>query len=121
MVVVGAALAFGGFALFSGGLGRMVSAFARNCSFMAGPEGIAIRVPKQGWFGRFRVVETRVPWNQIGQIVRFVQRVNLIPVSSELRVHLKTGARIDIPRHYFRDSVKTIQQKLAAIAAAFGQ
>ncbi|MGA2570279.1 MAG: hypothetical protein ABSF23_07135 [Terracidiphilus sp.] len=121
MYGVGAALAFGGFALISGGLGRMVSAFARECYFMAGPDGIAIRVPKQGWFGRFRVMEYRVRWNEISQIVRFVQRVNLIPVSSELQIHLETGNRIGIARHYFRDGVKAIQQKLAAIAATFGR
>lgn len=120
MFVVGAAFAFSGFALFSGGLGRMVSAFAPNCFFMAGPEGIAIRLPKQGWFGRFRIVEYRVRWSEIGQIVRFVHRVNLIPVASELRIYLASGTRIDIERHYFRLSVKAIQHELAAIASACG-
>src|SRR5579863_6561113 len=57
MYFVGSALALGGLALFASGLGRMLSALARNCFFMAGPEGIMLRMPKQGWFGRFRMVE----------------------------------------------------------------
>ena len=117
MYVVGAAFAFGGLALLAGGLGKMASALARNCLFMAGPEGIAIRLPKQGWFGRFRVVEYDLKWNQIAQFVRFINRVNLIPVSSELRIELNAGGTVAIARHYFRDSVKAIQQKLSVIAS----
>ena len=121
MYVVGAAFAFAGLAVFSGGLGKMVSAFARNCYFVAGPEGIAIRFPKQGWFGRFRVVEYDIRWDQIAQLVRFIHRVNLIPMSVELRIELKSGGRVTVERHYFSDSVKAIQQKLLAVSSVAGR
>lgn len=121
MFLVGAALAFMGFCFVSGGLGRAVSAFARNCYIMAGPDGIAVRVPKQGWFGRFRMVEYVLRWNEIRQVVRFVQRINLIPVSSELRIEPQTGKRVAIPRHYFEASVKEIQQRLVAIQTTYGR
>jgi len=121
MYVIGAAFAFGGFALFSGGLGRMVSALARPCYFMAGPEGIAIRVPKQGWFGRFRVIEYNLPWDEIRQIVRFTHRVHLIPVATELRIELHAGSAVTVERHYFSASVKQIQEELLTIRAVAGR
>jgi hypothetical protein len=121
MVVVGAALAFTGFCFVSGGVGRMVSAFARDCYFRAGPEGIAIRLPKQGWFGRFRLTEYRFRWDEIKQLVHFTHRVNLIPVSRELRIEPQTGKTVSIPRHYFSASVKAIQQQLLAIQALVGR
>ncbi len=121
MYLVGAALAFTGFCFVSGGVGRTVSAFARNCFFKAGPGGIAIRMPKQGWFGRFRVVEYKFRWNEIRQIVRFVHRVNLIPLSRELRIELKSGARLAVARHYFSGSPQAIQLQLSYIAGVAGR
>jgi hypothetical protein len=118
--LVGAALAFAGFCFVSGGLGRMVSAFARNCYFKAGPGGMAIRLPKQGWFGRFRLVEYNLRWNEIKQVVHFTHRINLIPVSSELRIELEAGGRVTIERHYFSSSVKQIQEELLTIRAVAG-
>ena len=121
MYFVGAALVLGGLALFTSGLGRMLSGFARNCFFMAGPEGIALRMPKQGWFGRFRVVEYDLKWNQIAQFVRYIHRAHLVPVGSDLRIELKAGGRVVIARHYFRDSAKEIQQRLVAIQSLGGR
>jgi len=117
MVLVGAALAFAGFCFVSGGVGRMVSAFARNCYFKAGPGGITIRLPKQGWFGRFRMVEHNLRWNEIKQLMHFTHRINLIPVATELRIEPRTGKAVEIQRHYFSASVKEIQQRLATIQA----
>jgi hypothetical protein len=121
MYIVGAALGLGGVALFTSGLGRMLSGLARNCFFMAGPEGIALRMPKQGWFGRFRVVEYDLKWDQIAQFVRYIHRAHLIPVGSDLRIELKVGGRVVIARHYFRDSVMEIQQRLLAMQTTFGR
>jgi hypothetical protein len=121
MYFVGAALVLGGLALFTSGLGRMLSGFERNCFFMAGPEGIALRMPKQGWFGRFRLVEYDLKWNQIAGFVRYIHRAHLIPVGSDLRIELKAGGRVVIARHYFRDSVKEIQQRLVTIQTTVGR
>ncbi len=121
MYLVGAALSFTGFCFVSGGLGRIVSALARNCYFKAGPDGIAIRLPKQGWFGRFRLVEYNLRWNEIKQLIHFTHRINLIPVSAELRIELQAGGRVTIERHFFSSGVKEIQQKLSTIEAAVGR
>ncbi|HEV2487261.1 MAG TPA: hypothetical protein VGT08_17165 [Terracidiphilus sp.] len=48
MYVVGAGLVFFGFTIADGGVGLSLSALAGGCYFKAGPEGIAIRMPKQG-------------------------------------------------------------------------
>jgi hypothetical protein len=117
MYLVGAALALGGLALFTSGLGRMLSALARNCFFMGGPEGISIRMPKQGWFGYFRVVEYDLRWNQIAGFARYIHRAHSIPIGSDLRIELKGGGRVVIARHYFRDSSKDLQQKLSTMAS----
>lgn len=121
MYLVGAALAFGAFVLVSGGIGRMVGAFARDCYFRAGPGGLAIRLPKNGWFGRFRVVEYRLRWPEINGLVHFTHRVNLIPVSTELRIELVSGATIVVERHFFGDSIKAIQQRLMTLHAVAGR
>ncbi|MGA3334289.1 MAG: hypothetical protein ABSC62_09020 [Terracidiphilus sp.] len=121
MYLVGAALAFTGFCFVSGGLGRIVSALARNCYFKAGPDGIAISLPQQGWFGRYRLVEYNLRWNEIKQLVHFTHRINLIPVSTELRIELQAGGRVTVERHFFSASVKEIQQKLSTIEAAVGR
>ncbi len=121
MYLVGAALALGGLALFTSGLGRMLSGFARNCFFMAGPDGIAVRMPKQGWFGHFRVVEYELNWNQIAQFVRTIHRAHMIPVGSDLRIEMKDGGRVVIARHYFRDSVKEIEQQLLTKQTTMGR
>ena len=48
MLLVGLVLCFVGIAIATGGVGRVVSAFTRDCYFRAGPDGIAIRLPVQG-------------------------------------------------------------------------
>ena len=115
MVVVGLVLAFVAFCIVSGGVGRIVSAFAGDCYFKAGPEGIAIRMPRQKWFGRFKLVEYRFKWDEIRQLVHFTNKINLIPISRELRIEPVTGKTISIARYYFSTSVKNIQRQLLAI------
>ncbi len=121
MMLVGAALAFIGFCFVSGAVGRIISAFAGNCYFKAGPDGIAIRLPVQGWFGRFRLVEYDFRWDEIRRLVNFTHRINLIPVSRELQIEPRTGKTISIPRHYFSARVKSIQQQLLTIQAIAGK
>lgn len=121
MYVVGAGFAFGGFCLLSGGVGRIISAFARDCYFRGGPGGIAVRFPKHGWFGRYKTVEYRPGWDNVKQLVHFTHRVNLIPVSRALHIELKSGGTIVIDRYLFSSSVKQIQRRLLAIQALVGR
>jgi hypothetical protein len=121
MYLVGLVLGFTGFVITTGGLGRLVSAFAPDCYFRAGADGLAIRLPVQGWFGRFRMTEYNFQWGEIKQLVHFTQRLNLIPISRELRIELEDGKTVVIKRHYFSASVKSIQQKLMTIRASVGR
>jgi hypothetical protein len=121
MMLVGLAFAGAGTMLAAGGIGRMVSAFARDCFFRAGPEGIAIRLPRMGRFGRYRIIEHELPWAEIRQFVHFTYRVNFIPVATELRIELGSGESIPIERRYFSASVKKLIQKLQTIQAALGR
>lgn len=121
MLLVGLVLGFVGFAFASGGVGRVISAFAQDCYFRAGPDGLAIRVPVQGWFGRFKLTEYNFQWSEIKQIVHFTHSVNLIPVSRELRIELETGKTVIIKSYYFSASVKSLQQQLVTIQASVGR
>jgi hypothetical protein len=121
MSLVGLALGIGGFAIASGGVGRLISAFAQDCYFRAGPDGLAIRLPVQGWFGRFKLTAYNFQWSEIKQLVHFTHSINLIPVSRELRVELETGKTIVIQRHYFSASVKSLQQQLMTTRASVGR
>jgi hypothetical protein len=119
--LVGLVLGFVGLAIASGGLGRLVSAFAKDCYFRAGADGLAIRLPVQGWFGRFRLTEYNFQWGEIKQLVHFTQSLNFIPISRELRIELENGKRVVIQRHYFSASVKNLQQQLMTIRASVGR
>jgi len=121
MFFVGLVLAFVAFCITMGGLGRVVSAFATGCYFRAGADGIAIRLPVQGWFGRFRMTEYNFTWGEIRQLVHFTHSINLIPISRELRIELEGGKTVTIQRHYFSASVKSLQQQLATIRASVGR
>jgi hypothetical protein len=121
MFLVGLGLGLAALNFVAGGVGRIASAFARDCYFRAGPAGVAIRTPKNGWFGRYWIVEHRFGWSEIEQIVYFVQRINLIPVSRELRFALTGNRKIAIERHFFSANVKELQQKLLAMMEAAGR
>jgi hypothetical protein len=121
MFLVGLVLGFVAFCITTGGLGRVVSAFARDCYFRAGPDGLAIRLPVQGWFGRFRMTEYNFQWGEIKQLVHFTHSINLIPISRELRIELEDGKTVTIKRHYFSASVKSLQQQLATIRVSVGR
>jgi len=121
MFFVGLVLGFVAFAIAAGGVGRVVSAFAKDCYFRAGPEGIAIRLPVQGWFGRFRMTEYNFRWSEIRQLVHFTHSINLIPISRELRIELEDGKTVTIKRHYFSANVKSLQQQLLTIRTSVGR
>ena len=121
MFLVGLVLGFVAFSIASGGVGRVVSAFAKDCYFRAGPDGIAIRLPVQGWFGRFLMTEYNFQWGEIKQLVHFTHSINLIPISRELRIELEDGKTVTIQRHYFSASVKNLQQQLVTIRASVGR
>ena len=121
IMLVGAGLGLLGLAFLSGGLGRMISAFRGDCFFRAGQEGVAIRLPKQGWFGLFTMSEHRHKWDEIEQVMHFTNKINFIPVSRELRIRLYGGKQITIERFYFSDSVKSVQGRLAEIRTRAGK
>jgi len=121
MFVVGLVLAFVAFVFITGGVGRIVSAFSRECYFLAGPQGVAIKMPKRGRFGRFSLIEYNFKWNEIQQLVQFTHRVNLIPVSRELRIHLMDGKTVAIERFYFSANVISLQEQLVTIGASVGR
>jgi hypothetical protein len=121
MYVVGSLMAFGAFAFATGGLGRVVSAFARGCYFRAGPDGLAIRLPKNRWFGLYRIVEHRLQWHQIKRMIYVIHRHNLIPMARELQIETYSGETVAVERHFFSDNIKTIQQKLLHVQATVGR
>lgn len=121
MFVVGLVLAFVALSFVAGGVGRIVCAFAKGCYFRGGPEGIAIRRPKQGWFGRFRLVEHRFKWEEIERLVHFTRSLNLIPVARELHVYLYGGTKVVIERFNFSASIKRLQGELDGIRALAGK
>ena len=121
MFVVGLVFAFAAFSFITGGVGRIISAFAKDCYFRAGPEGMAFRLPRQGWFGRYRLTEYAFRWNEIKQLMHFTHSLNLIPVSRELQVHLFEGKPIIVQRYYFKASVKSLQERLLTIAGSVGR
>jgi hypothetical protein len=106
-----------GAAAVSSGMGRILSAFARNCYLRGGPDGIAVRMPVRGWFGRFRVMTFKFEWSEIDKLIEFTHRINGIPSSHELRIRLRNGRRLDIERCYFSVSSAAIQGLLLAHAA----
>jgi hypothetical protein len=118
-----APLMIGLMALFSilSGLGRMVSAFAKECFFRAGRDGILVRLPVRGWFGRFRLAKYWIEWNEVREVVHFTYRINGIPTSTSLRIRLHDGSKLSVERMYFSASVRSLQTQLLAIQASAGR
>lgn len=113
LFLVGIALLLTAIGFITGGVGRIVSAFAGGCYFRAGTEGMAVRLPKQGWFGRFRMMEYQFKWEEIEHLTHFTRRVNTIPVARELHIRLYGGKEVIVERYYFSDSIKRILAKLS--------
>jgi len=121
MVLVGAALAFFGFTLASGGLGRLASAFVGDCYLKAGPEGLAVRFPVMGWFGIFKVVDHQYKWEEIESIYPLTNTINLIPTTRELHIRLFGGKDIEIARSCFSASSKRLCAALLQARAKAGK
>lgn len=119
MAPIGFLFLLWGLMVFAGGVGRMISAFARNCFIAAGPPGVAVRYPIHGWFGRFSFSEHKLLWNDIRQIVLYTYRINGIPTTTELRLQIRDGSYIKINRNNFAASSKTLQGQLLALRAQF--
>lgn len=117
MLSVGAVLGLVVLAILAGGMGRMVSAFAGGCYFRAGHDGLAVRFPQQGWFGRYTVNVYRFQWSEIEQIVHFTHRINFIPVATALRICPVGGKMIEVERRYFAKSSRQLQKDLLALQA----
>lgn len=112
---IGAVFALVGTVIFTGGVGRLRCAFARDCHVRAGAAGIALRFPVLGWFGRYRLREARLAWTDIRDLVDFTYRINGIATAHELRIKTSRGETIRIPRYYFSDSAAVVQERLLAI------
>jgi len=117
MFMVGLGLAVVALAFITGGVGRMVSAFAAGCYLRAGEEGMAVRWPKMGWFGSFRMTELAFKWEEIEQIVYFTRSVNMIPVAREIHIRLFGGKEVTIERYYFKANAKRLATQLTALQA----
>jgi len=115
--VIAGLFGFFGLLLLAGAVGRVVSAFARGCCIWASPDGMVLRFPVRGWFGRFSVREFRWRWSSIRQLVHMTHKINGIPTSTELRIELTDGSRVKIERYNFSDSSAVIQERLLAIKA----
>jgi len=122
MFFVGLVLALVALAFVAGGVGRIFSAFSRRCWFRAGPHGIAIRLPRQGWFGRFQMMEYNIRWHEIQEMSQVKnQYKNLIPVSTELKIQLLDGKTVTIERFYFSANVRNLLDELRTIEASVGR
>lgn len=121
MFVVGLAFSFAAFCFITGGVGRVISAFASKCYFRAGMEGMAIRVPLQGWFGRFKVMEYPYRWEEVERIIPITRSVNFIPIASELNIRVFGGKEITIERYYFSSSAKKLCKDFLAVRARAGK
>lgn len=106
-----------GVMVFAGGVGRLISASARNCYIAAGPPGVAFRYPVHGWFGRFSFSEHKLLWKDINQIILYTYRINGIPSTTELRLQLRDGSVIKIDRNNFAASSASLQRELLALKA----
>jgi hypothetical protein len=122
-LIYGVVLLFGlwAFSCLSGGVGRIISAFSKKCFFRAGRDGISVRLPVRGWFGRFRLAEYWIKWSEVKQVVHYTYRVNGIPMSTSLRIRLQDGTRLSVERMYFSANVRSLQEHLLAIQASLGR
>lgn len=121
MFVVGLAISFAAFCFISGGAGRVISAFARDCYFRAGLEGIAIRVPRQGWFGVFKMMVYQYKWEDVERITSATNSINFIPIGSELKIRVLGGKEITIERYYFSSSARKLSAEFLAARARAGK
>lgn len=117
LLLVGAVLSVVVVAIFIGGIVRMISAFAGGCYFRAGRDGLAIRFPRQRWFGRYTIPIYRYKWSEIEQIVHYRQTVNFIPITTSLHIYPRGGKRIEVDRMYFSKSTRQLQKELLALQA----
>jgi hypothetical protein len=102
---------------FPSGIGRMISAFAKNCYLRAGPEGIEARIPEYKLFGRFHILEYFIGWPEVESIVDFTRSLNLIKATHQLRIHRRDGTVLGLDSYLFSENILTIQQRLLAIQA----
>ena len=121
MFLVGLGLGVFALAMITGGVARKVTAFARSCYQRAGADGVAVRLPKMGWFGRFRIVEHAFRWEEIEQMFPLTRSLNLIPVARELHIRVIGGTEVVVERFYFQASVKWILEELNRIRAQAGK
>ncbi len=118
---VGLVLLVTALGFLAGGVGRIVSAFAGGCYFRAGAEGFAVRLPRQGWFGSFKLTEYQFKWEEIEQLIYFTRRLNLVPVARELHIRVYGGQEIILERYYFSDNIKRILEALSELQARAGR
>jgi|HubBroStandDraft_5_1064220.scaffolds.fasta_scaffold127219_2 hypothetical protein len=101
-----------------GGIGRLISASAKNCYLKAGPAGIAAQIPQYKLFGRFNISSYFVPWSDVTKIHDYTFRVNGIPTSHQLQIHLRNHKVLSLDSFLFAETIHDIQQRLLRIGTA---
>lgn len=103
-------------------IGRAISliaaSFVKGCYVRAGREGVAIRLPSYGMFGYNKIAEHHLAWQDIEKLTPYKMRVNGIATTEELRIQLRGGKRIAVPRRYFKATSVELQSKLIAASRA---
>lgn len=115
IALIGVVFALFGLAVLLSGIGRIISAFERDCYFRAGPGGIAVRCPVRHWFGRYSPPAQKWGWADIDRIVHHSYRISGIPAGTELHLYLKSGKRMKIERSCFAASPAELQKELLAL------
>lgn len=115
IALIGVVFALFGLAVLLSGIGRIISAFARDCYFRAGPGGIAVRCPVRHWFGRYSLPAQKWGWADIDRIVHHSYRISGIPAGTELHLYFKSGKRMKIERSCFAASPAELQKELLAL------
>lgn len=117
-----ASVVFGLLALnLPGGIGRMISAFSKNCYIGVDRNGIHVRMPRQKLFGRFKVLYWYLPWHKVAKIIDYSVSINGIPSDRTLDIRLSNNSTLSVDSFYFSEKVDTIQERLLAYKIAWSQ
>jgi hypothetical protein len=99
---------------FPRGIARKISAFTRDCYLRVGPGGVAIRIPRYKFFGRFHIAEYAFAWNQIENVRGVIYSLGY----RKLEINLRDGTSLELQSWLFAESLPKIVDRLLAIQAA---
>ena len=93
---------------------RMLTRTRAGGFFKADRTGISLKFPMTSRFST-RLETIEIPWSNIQKIYPYEFIVNMITVSNELRIELRSGGRIAVNSYYFDRSPKQMQVALQRI------